>query len=173
MENEGQNTEPVGEDQQLNIQAAQLQAYLNPQPPAQVQPMQQPPVQVQPVQPSTTQVQPMQQPQQLQQSQAPSIQQIIDQQNAQISALMAQNQALNEQVISMVQGGAQFNKQAKGTPQTSPEQNPYPSQVQQMGMLGAQPDPFASTNPPSLSSGVDVSLEGLAKEIGKGRNEEK
>lgn len=104
-------------------------------------------------------------------AQAPGIQQIIDQQNTQIAALMAQNAALNSQVVSLVQNGGQLTgtqmPQAQA-PQQPMQPNPqYPTQVQQMAQLGAQPDPFAGMAPPSLSSTEDYSLEGLASEIGK------
>ena len=87
-------------------------------------------------------------------------QSIIDQQNAQIAALMQQNQALNAQVTQMVQSGAQFNGQAQL------------SQVH-LGQMSVQPvqefPPVYAGNdvPLSLSSDVDVSLEGLAAQIGK------
>lgn len=103
-------------------------------------------------------------------AQAPGIQQIIDQQNAQIQALMQQNAALNSQVVSLVQNGGQLTgaQAPQQTVQQPIQPNPqYPTQVQQMAQLGAQPDPFAGMTPPSLSSTEDYSLEGLAAEIGK------
>ena len=96
--------------------------------------------------------------------------QIIAQQQAQIEALMQQNQSLNAQVVSMVQNGAQLSS---AQPQTKPLAEPYqpstPTQVQQMAQLGAQPDPLGTFNPPSLSNQEDYSLEALANEIGKDR----
>ena len=89
-------------------------------------------------------------------------QSIIDQQNAQIAALMQQNQALNAQVTQMVQSGAQFNGQA---------QQAHLPQVH-LGQMTVQPvqefPPVYAGNdvPLSLSSDVDVSLEGLAAQIG-------
>lgn len=73
---------------------------------------------------------------------------IIEQQQAQIDALLAQTANLNQQIIDMVKNGAQFNdaQQAKPVPQTQPVQN---------------------LNTPSLATGEDYSLEALAKEIGK------
>ena len=101
-------------------------------------------------------------------AQAPGIQQIIDQQNAQIAALMAQNAALNSQVVSLVQNGGQLTGTQMPQAQAPQQPNPqYPTQVQQMAQLGAQPDPFAGMAPSSLSSTGDYSLEGLASEIGK------
>ena len=67
-------------------------------------------------------------------------QSIIEQQQAQIAALMAQNDALNQQVTRMVQNGAQFNQQ--------------PNTAQQFAQ-GA------------LSDNQDWSLESLAKDIGR------
>lgn len=104
-------------------------------------------------------------------AQAPGIQQIIDQQNAQIQALMQQNAALNSQVVSLVQNGGQLTgtqmPQAQAPRQPMQPNPQYPTQVQQMAQLGAQPDPFAGMAPSSLSSTGDYSLEGLASEIGK------
>lgn len=75
-------------------------------------------------------------------------QSVIEQQQAQIAALMEQNTALNQQVVNMLQNGAQFNNQ----------------QAQQQ----AQPvQPVQQFNPPSLNNGEDYSLEALGKEIGK------
>lgn len=101
-------------------------------------------------------------------AQAPDIQQIIDQQNAQIAALMAQNRHLNAQVVQMVQSGAQITQQqAQAQPIVEPAQPQYPTQAQQMAQLGAQPDPLTTFNPPALSNNADYSLEGLAGQIGK------
>ena len=70
---------------------------------------------------------------------------IIEQQQAQIDALIAQTTALNSQIINMVNSGAQFN-----------DNNP------------AQPtQPVQPVQPVSLSDDTDYSLESLAKEIGK------
>ena len=134
------------------------------------QPVQAPaPVQIaQAVQPT----QPVQAPAPIQPAQAVQpatpenpYQSIIDQQNAQIAALMQQNQALNAQVTQMVQSGAQFNGQAQ-QPQTTAQQvgqnwsiKPVPQEF---------PPVYAGNDVPlSLSSDVDVSLEGLAAQIGK------
>lgn len=80
--------------------------------------------------------------------QAPqAYQSIIDQQNEQISALIAANEALTKQVTGLIQNGAQL-----GTPQQAAPQTPQPMQ---------------QFNPQPLSEGDDWSLESLAKEIGK------
>ena len=76
-------------------------------------------------------------------------QSIIDQQNATINALMAQNQALNGQIAQMVHSGAQITQQ--------PAQQPVSQPVQ----------PTQTFNPQPLSEGDDWSLESLGKEIGK------
>lgn len=67
---------------------------------------------------------------------------IIEQQQAQIDALIAQTTALNNQIVSMVTSGAQLND------------NKSAQQTQQ-------------TQSASLSDDVDYSLESLAKEIGR------
>ena len=76
-------------------------------------------------------------------------QSIIDQQNATINALMAQNQALNGQIAQMVHSGAQITQQATQQPQAQPVQ------------------PVQAFNPQPLSEGDDWSLESLGREIGK------
>ena len=84
---------------------------------------------------------------------------IIEQQQAQIAALMAQNDALNQQVTRMVQGGAQFTSQANTV-----FANGHTQQV-------AQPNTAQQFAQGSLSNGDDWSLEALGKEIGKPRRE--
>lgn len=142
------------------------------------QPMQTPqPVQAPaPVQPSATVQAPAPiQPAQAVQPATPEnpYQSIIDQQNAQIAALMQQNQALNAQVTQMVQSGAQFNGQAQQAQQQAPGfayPNAYggvnnPAIIPQSQEF---PPVYAGNDVPlSLSSDVDVSLEGLAAQIGK------
>jgi len=71
---------------------------------------------------------------------------IIDQQTAQIDALMKHTERLNAQIAQMVQGGAQFTD----------NQQPQP-----------QPQPMQQFNPPALSDDDDFSLEALGREIGK------
>lgn len=86
-----------------------------------------------------------------------------------ITYLLNQNKAMQDQIANLVNNGAQLNDQ----PQTAPpqvQQTPqYITQAQQLQGLGMQlePDPLAKYNPISLSSTQDVSLEGLASEIGK------
>lgn len=79
--------------------------------------------------------------------QGAAFQSIIDQQQAQIDALMAQNAALNGQITQMVQNGAQFSQQVQQPVQ----------QVQQ---------PMQVFDPPSLASDDDWSVAALAKDIG-------
>ena len=83
-------------------------------------------------------------------------QSIIEQQQAQIAALMAQNDALNQQVTRMVQGGAQFNQQ---------------QQTQQIGQNWTykpqQPNTAQQFAQGALSDNQDWSLESLAKDIGR------
>ena len=92
--------------------------------------------------------------------QANAYQSIIDEQNAQIAALMAQNSSLNAQITQMVQSGAQFSQpqQPQQMPQVSNNWTVQPMQA------GAGANMF---NPPSMALDTDVSLESLAKEIGK------
>jgi len=83
-----------------------------------------------------------------QDAQAPqAYQSIIEQQNEQISALIAANEALTKQVTGLIQNGAQL-----GTPQQPAQQTPTPMQ---------------QFNPQPLSEGDDWSLDSLAKEIGR------
>lgn len=106
--------------------------------------------------------QPIQQPEQI----PASYQSIIDQQNEQIAALMAQNQALNGQITQMVQNGAQFAQQPQPQ-QPQQYQHAQPQQVQQFPNYYEPANPMQQFNPPSLALDQDVSLEGLAEQIGK------
>lgn len=74
--------------------------------------------------------------------QANTYQTIIEQQQAQINALLEQTTALNNQIINMVNSGAQFND----------------GKQQQM------PQPLVK---PLSEDDADYSLESLAREIGK------
>ena len=71
---------------------------------------------------------------------------IIEQQQAQINALLEQTANLNQQIVNMVNSGAQF---ASTQPQAE------------------EVKPLQQFNPQPLSAGDDWSLESLAKEIGK------
>ena len=101
----------------------------------------------------------VQQPEQVQ-----PLDSIIQQLQAQNAALMQQNEALNAQVVKLINGGAQVNTQPQQQQPTPLQQ--MPAQVQQMLSMGAQPDPLGVINPPSLADGHDWSMEGLAGEIG-------
>lgn len=91
---------------------------------------------------------------------------IIQQLKEQNSALLEQTKSLNEQIVSLINNGAQFNQQqpamsgGAGLPMATPNNaQPQP-----------QYQPFAQPafNPMSLASdGQDFTLEGLAKEIGR------
>ena len=72
---------------------------------------------------------------------------IIEQQQAQINALLEQTANLNQQIVNMVNSGAQF-----ASTQSAQVEDPKPMQ---------------QFNPQPLSDGDDWSLESLAKEIGK------
>lgn len=157
------------------------------------QPMQQPAApQPQPMQqPAAPQPQPMQQPStitfgttapELQPTQPAQVTQplqpvnspyksIIEQQQAQIDALIEQNNNLNAQVTQMVQNGAQFGQPAQQVQQTQQPQQfqqvqpaQYPNVYQPADL---QAHPLSTFNPASLASDEDYSLESLAKEIGK------
>jgi len=108
-----------------------------------------------------------QQPQQQQPTPVQPLDSIIQQLQAQNAALMQQNEALNAQVVKLINGGAQVNTQPQQQQSTPVQQ--MPAQVQQMLSMGAQPDPLGVINPPSLADGHDWSMEGLAGEIGGGR----
>ena len=90
---------------------------------------------------------------------------IAAQYQAQIDALMQQNAALNQQVVQMIQGGAQLGAQQAQPQQV--QQAQLAPQVAQMLQIGAQPDPLGTFNPPSLANGQNMSLEALASDIGK------
>lgn len=128
----------------------------------QPQQAQQPQQQAQPQQPlisfNTTAPEPPQIP--------ASYQSIIDQQNEQIAALMAQNQALNGQITQMVQNGAQF-AQPVMQPQPAPQQAFQPQQPAQQFPNYYDGNNVNQFNPASLASNADYSLEGLAEQIGK------
>ena len=105
-----------------------------------------------------------QQPQQQQPTPVQPLDSIIQQLQAQNVALMQQNEALNAQVVKLINGGAQVNTQQQQQQPTPVQQ--MPAQVQQMLSMGAQPDPLGVINPPSLADGHDWSMEGLAGEVG-------
>ena len=169
----------TGQQQTQQPQPAQFAQQPQPAQPAQqqaqpAQPAQQPQP-AQPVQqPQSTITFNTTAPEQMQAQQAPaSYQSIIDQQNEQIAALIAQNQALNGQITKMVQNGAQFYQpqqpaQVGNMPQY---QNAYGG-VNNPAIVQPQPqNPMQQFNPPALSSNQDWSLEALGKEIGKPRKE--
>lgn len=151
-----QQTQPAQPAQQVQQQA---QPQLQPAQPAQLQPL---------ITFNTTA------PEQMQAQQAPaSYQSIIDQQNEQIAALIAQNQALNGQITKMVQNGAQFYQPQQPVPLGNmPQfQNAYGG-VNNPAIVHPQAqNPLQQFNPPALSSNQDWSLEALGKEIGKPRKE--
>jgi cell division protein FtsB len=104
------------------------------------------------------------QPQQQQPTPVQPLDSIIQQLQAQNAALMQQNEALNAQVVKLINGGVQVNTQPQQQQPTPVQQ--MPAQVQQMLSMGAQPDPLGVINPPSLADGHDWSMEGLAGEVG-------
>ena len=90
-------------------------------------------------------------------------QSIIDQQQAQIDALMAQTERLNGQITQMVQNGVQFG-QTQTVAQTQSVAQPQP-----MMQNTTYQAPMQQLNTPALSDNADYSLDSLAKEIGKPR----
>lgn len=98
----------------------------------------------------TAQAEPIAQPEP--QAQAPqpanAYESIIEQQQQQITALMEQTKMLNEQIVNLVNNGAQLG--GKGAQQ--PQGIRSPSQ---------------QFNQPSLEGQEDFTLESLAKDIGK------
>ena len=72
---------------------------------------------------------------------------IIEQQQAQINALLEQTANLNQQIVNMVNSGAQFTSAQPAQPE--------------------EPKPMQQFNPQPLSEGDNWSLESLAKDIGK------
>ena len=108
--------------------------------------------QAQQAEPQAQQAEPQQataepQAQQAEPQQANPYESIIEQQQAQINALLEQTANLNQQIVNMVNSGAQF---ASAQPQAQPEAKP-----------------MQEFNPQPLSANDDWSLESLAKEIGK------
>lgn len=104
---------------------------------------------------------------------------IIAQQQAQIEALINQNNNLTQQVTQMVQNGAQFQQpqqqpqqfaQVVPQPQQFAQAVPQPQPVQFPNVYqpaDTQAHPLSTFNPPALADDQDFSLEGLASEIGK------
>lgn len=92
---------------------------------------------------------------------------MIQQLQAQNAALMQQNELLNQQVIRMVNNGAQFNQEQMTQQPPQPIQPQHVTQADQMQALGMQFEAPAGYEVPSLSKVGDMSLESLAGEIGK------
>lgn len=167
------------QNQQTTPQNPQNPAPQQPVPQPQPQPMPQQPQQSPQPQPPLLNPQPMpqqaqplpQQPQPLisfgmtaPEPQAPNAyDSIIAQQNEQIAALIAQNQALTGQITQMVQGGAQFTQ----APQPQPQQVQQAQQPTEFPPVYDGASPLRTFNPPALSDNQDYSLEALASEIGK------
>ena len=117
---------------------------------------------------NTTAPEPQQQTQPSADTNTAAYDSIIAQQQAQIEALINQNNNLTQQVTQMVQNGAQFQQQpqqqqfAQAVPQPQPVQFPNVYQP-----TDTQAHPLSTFNPPALADDQDFSLEGLASEIGK------
>lgn len=142
-------------DDPTGVQAFDVTPHLEPQEPRISQPLNAPA----PPQPQPQQPQP--QPQEI----PASYQSIIEQQNEQIAALMAQNQALNGQITQMVQSGAQFAPQSQ--PQQAQHYAVQPQQAPEFPNVYEGKTPLQQYAPPSLASDQDWSLEALGREIGK------
>lgn len=116
------------------------------------------------------QAQPVQQAPVLQAQQAPTppanpYQAIIEQQKAQIDALMNQNTALSGQITQMVQNGYQVQQPQ----QQLQQQAPQAGQMWAVQPESVQYPPIytGGMQQPPISLTQDVSLESLASEIGK------
>lgn len=113
-------------------------------------------------------VQPEPQAQVSQSLQDVALQSIIEQQQAQINALIAQNNNLNAQVTQMVQSGAQFGQVQQAAQQQAQQPVQQPAQFPNIYQpADTQAHPLSTFNPASLASDEDYSLEALAKDIGK------
>ncbi len=152
-------------DQQAQQPQQQMPAPAAPQPAQQYQQAQQPIPQAYP-QPMQYAV-PNYTPQDMQKvpaapTPANVYQQIIEQQRQQLEAMQAQNEALNAQVVSFINNGAQFPQQQV--------QQQAPQVGQNWAVQPVQFAPIYEGNgfaPASLAQDVDVSLESLASKIGK------
>lgn len=106
---------------------------------------------------------------QVQQAPAQSAQDsIMAQMHEQMNALMEQNARLNEQIVRMINSGAQFNAQQPQAQTQPAQQEPptYYSQVSQMGAYMRDMDPNAHRLQDMAR--MDLSIEDLANEIGTG-----
>ena len=155
-------------------QQQQPQQVQQPAPPQPQQVQQPTPPQPQPSMITFNTTAPQPQPAQVTQPLQPangSYQSIIEQQQAQIDALIQQNNNLNAQVTQMVQNGAQFGQPAQQVQQFQQVQQAQPAQPAQFPNVyqpaDMQAHPLSTFNPASLANDEDYSLESLAKEIGK------
>ena len=103
---------------------------------------------------------------------------IIEQQQAQINALIAQTNAQSAQITQLIQNGGQFpaqthqqavknammNPAAFTAPMPQPQAVEFPNVYQPEDLQAA---PNAAWQPPSMLDDRDYSLEGLAADIGK------
>ena len=169
-------TEPQQQQQQQQPQQVQQPAPPQPQQvqqPAPPQPQQVPQPSMITFSTTAPELQPAQVTQPLQPANG-SYQSIIEQQQAQINALIQQNNNLNAQVTQMVQNGAQFGQPAQQVQQMQQPQQFQQAQPAQFPNVYQQADmqahPLSTFNPASLANDEDYSLESLAKEIGKREN---
>lgn len=89
---------------------------------------------------------------------------IIEEQKAQIAALMDANRQLTEQVTNLITSGAQISH--TGTPKQTATKHAATA-GEYAPVYGAGENPLSQLNTPSLADDNDYSLEGLASEIGR------
>ena len=90
---------------------------------------------------------------------------IIEEQKAQISALMDANKSLTEQVTNLISSGAQISHTESH--KTEKTIKPIVSAGEYAPVYGGGENPLSELNTPSLADDSDYSLEALAGEIGK------
>ena len=90
---------------------------------------------------------------------------IIEDQKAQIAALMDANKSLTEQVTNLISSGAQISHDIPA--QQAKAVKPVASAGEYTPVYGGGENPLSELNTPALSDDTDYSLESLASEIGK------
>ena len=90
---------------------------------------------------------------------------IIEEQKAQIAALMDANKSLTEQVTNLISSGAQISHTE--SPKSEKNAKPTVSAGEYAPVYGGGENPLSELNTPSLADDSDYSLEALAGEIGK------
>lgn len=90
---------------------------------------------------------------------------IIEEQRAQISALMDANKNMSEQITNLINSGAQISHKEEAK---EPKKGYQTLQAGEYApVYGGGENPLSELNTPALSDDTDYSLEGLATDIGK------